>query len=332
MEIKTYRLEGVIELLSPLSHIGESHGPDSYLATEYIIGPDGKPVEVFVYSGNAFRGMLRDHGAKYLLDRLGKVKLPLDVFYMLFSGGSIGGDQEINIEQARLYRKVLPIFSIFGGGVGNQIIEGKMHVGAMYPLTKECQRLLPQDLRDPEAPSWRHWIIEKSFTRMDDAKSEELREYIQLPEQELLAIEGEVSLFEEKKPKKEKKENPQQMRYTIELMAAGAKFYQRIDLLELTELELGAFVSAMNEFAKAPYIGGQNRAGMGLIKGEWHYTIPGEKKEKELFIAIGDDSRLYLSEPAAEAKQRYDAFVFDLYNQYLENKAEELKAIVGGTI
>ena len=49
-ELKNIRLDGTITLLSPLSHIGESTGPDSWLSQDIIIGPDGQPVECFVYS------------------------------------------------------------------------------------------------------------------------------------------------------------------------------------------------------------------------------------------------------------------------------------------
>ena len=110
-------LEGVFTLLSPLSHIGESHGVDSYLATQDIIGVDGEPTEVFVYSGNALRGMLRDCGSKYFLDNLSpenKLQIPLELFYFLFSGGSIGGNQKVDIDKAREIRAKIPVASIFG--------------------------------------------------------------------------------------------------------------------------------------------------------------------------------------------------------------------------
>jgi len=40
---KNYKLEGIIFLKSPLSHIGESLGIDSYLAEQVIIDESGKP-------------------------------------------------------------------------------------------------------------------------------------------------------------------------------------------------------------------------------------------------------------------------------------------------
>src|SRR5690606_23450406 len=127
--------------------------------------PDGSPVEVFIYSGNAFRGMLRDKGAAYMLDSLGQgatIQVPLDVFYLLFSGGALGGKSSVDIDQARRIRQAVPLISVLGGGVGNQILPGKIHVGDAYPLCAETQHLIPEGLRDPEALSWRHLTTERS--------------------------------------------------------------------------------------------------------------------------------------------------------------------------
>jgi hypothetical protein len=46
--------------------------------------------EVFSYSGNAWRGQLRDLAASYMLDALGSPTLSLDAFHLLYSGGRIG--------------------------------------------------------------------------------------------------------------------------------------------------------------------------------------------------------------------------------------------------
>lgn len=338
METKSIRLDGTITLLSPLSHIGESTGPDSWLSQDIIIGPDGQPVECFVYSGNAFRGILRDEAAQYLLNHLGGARLPLDTFYLLFSGGALGGAQTLDIDQARLYRKYIPMLSIFGGGVGNQILAGKIKMGAMYPLVAECQRVLPAHLKNPNAPSWTQWTFEKSFTRMDDAKNDNRRQYLAdavdpaLPagaEQQALSGEVDVETGEVKPKKKKEKEAPQQMRYTVEMLAAGAILYQRIDLVDMNDLELGAFVSALAEFSKAPYIGGKSGTGHGLCDIEYTYRPSGTDGDPEKFMAISTDS-LWLSEPAEKAKQNYDQFLLTLYNQYLEESSSELKQLLSG--
>lgn len=323
------RLDGKITLLSPLSHIGESIGPDSFLSQDIIIGPDSSPVECFLYSGNAFRGHIRDLAATYMTEKLGGLRYNPSVFYLLFSGGSLGGEQSVDIDQARMYRRNVPMLSVFGGGVGNQILTGKIKVGAMYPLVAECQRILPGHLRQEGAPSWKQWTFDKSFTRMDDAKNENMRKHLAgaendglpAPQQELLTGVAEP----EKKKKKE--DPPQQMRYTIEMLAAGSVMYQRIDLCDMNDLELGAFVSAMVEFSKHPYIGGKSGTGHGLVEVEYTWRPAGTKEPVGKFIQIDSDC-LWLSKPAEEAKNTYDEFLANLYNQYLESNAEELTRLL----
>lgn len=321
-EFKNYRLDGLYTLLSALSHIGESVGPDAFLACEPVVDTNGNIQETFVYSGNSIRGILRDAGMKYLLDKLGGVKLPLETFHLLFSGGSLGGESSVDIDQARLYRKMLPMFSILGGGVGNQLVQGKVKIGSLYPLVKECQRILPEELRDPDAPSWKKFSMEKSFTRMDDTKDENKRLYLATPpEEKQLLLAGET-----KKAKKD--EQKQQMRATVEMMVAGTKLYQRSDLCDLTELELGAWVSAWHEFSKHPYIGGKSGTGYGLVDVHLTYREPfGENLGT--FLAVGE-GRCELSLPAAEAKRQYDEFLLNLYDAYIEGKAGELKKLIGG--
>ena len=330
-EFRTIRLDGKITLLSALSHIGESLGTDSYLSEDIIIGPDGQPVECFLYSGNSFRGILRDMAAKYLLDKLGGVAIPLDTFHLLFSGGSIGGPQAVDIDQARAYRKALPALSIFGGGVGNQIMEGKLKIGAMYPLVKECQRVIPEKYRDEKAPSWKKWTYEKSYTRRDDSKQENMRKYI--ADAELLAGPKQQGLLigetEAPKKKKEKDAPATQMRYTVELLAAGAIMYQRIYLQDMSDLELGAFVSALHEFQKAPFLGGKSGTGHGLCEIEYEWSYPGDKEPRGVFLRVAENV-MYLSHPAEEAKQEYDDYLQKVYDGYLEDKAPELKQLLAG--
>jgi len=321
------RLDGKITLLSPLSHIGESSGIDSFLSTDTVIGMDGRPLEVFTYSGNAFRGQLRDLGASYLTEKLGNIKYSPELFYLLFSGGSLGGAQSVDIDQARMYRRNIPLLSVFGGGVGNQILTGKIKVGAMYPLTEECQRIIPEHLRDENAPSWKQWTFDKSFTRMDDAKNENMRKYLTGSETDGLAIAGQV---EADSKKKKKEDPPQQMRYTVEMLAAGAVMYQRIDLCDLSDLELGAFVSALTKLSEHAYIGGKSGTGHGLVDIEYTWRKAGQKDSEGTFLKISSDC-LWLSEPAEEAKKTYDQFLVALYDRYLEDNAPELtKLLTGG--
>ena len=139
MTVNNYRIYGCFKTKSPLSHISESISTNSYLVQDPILQPDGEIEEVFAYNGNAWRGQLRDLSATYLLEKLG-MKVDLDAFHLLFSGGKIGGDQSIDIAKAKLMRKVVPHISIFGGGIGTQIMQGKLKVGSSYP---RCVEALP---------------------------------------------------------------------------------------------------------------------------------------------------------------------------------------------
>lgn len=319
-------LEGSYKLLAPLSHIGESHGIDSYLATQDIIGHDGRPTEVFVYSGNAIRGMLRDCGAKYFLDNLSQNKLlqvPLAMFYFLFSGGTIGGDQKVDIDQARNIRKMVPIASIFGGGVGNQILAGKLCVNDAYPCCAECAHFIPaQYIPDGALLSWRQMTTERSYTRTDDAKDERKIHFIA---PDVKQLEG-SALFEEPAKKEKKKDDaPVQMRYTVEVLQAGSQLYHRIDVRDLSDIEMGALTSAIYEWSKSPYIGGKANIGMGRAHVE--YVWRPFNGEEELFIKTTQEVPL-LGKLASETKQAYDQYLHE-YNQYLEQEKESLVKLLG---
>ena len=324
--MKTIRLDGTFELLSPLQHTGESISTDSYLNEAPLLLPDGRVEEVFVYNGNAWRGQLRDCAARYLLTKLGIEGLALPAFHLLFSGGSIGGQQSVDIEQARAFRRWLPIVSLLGGGVGNQLLAGKLCVCDSLPCCEETQHLIPERFLPQSLLGYRQLTCEKSFTRHDDAKDERLRD-------SYLAVEAaaeQLTLGDGGKAKKAKGKDDgpaTQMRYTIELMIAGARLYNRIDCKDVSDLELGCLVSAFDEFARAPYIGGGSNRGHGLVRLTYVYQDRDARTEPEHFLSVGEDQVL-LSEPAAEAKEAYDEFLRVNYLAYLEQHASEIRGVL----
>ena len=155
------RIHGEFTTLSPLSHIGETISTTTYLVEEPILQPfEIEPV--FVYNGNAFRGK-GDLAATYMLEKLG-CTVSLEAFHLLFSGGRIGGDQSIDIEQARLMRRAVPMVGIFGGGVGNQIMPGKLRFSGSYPVCREAMPALPESMhRQAMGLSYRELTMEKSY-------------------------------------------------------------------------------------------------------------------------------------------------------------------------
>ncbi len=324
------RIETTFTLLSPLSHIGESIGTKSFLAEQDMLDANGNPVLVFAYSGNALRGMWRDTGAEYMLEKLGGInilQIPLDMFYLLFSGGAIGGDQSIDIDQARRIREQIPHLSLFGGGVGNQILVGKLSVGEALPVCRETSHIIPEHVQGNRELASQQMTTEVNYSRKDDAKDDILRKHLQTEDQ--LMIEGQqMTLLADpgEKKKKEKKESPQQMRYTIETMQRGSVLWQETFFKDLSEIELGALAASITKWAEKPFIGGQNRIGMGKVKAEMNIIINGEREQ---FISI--DDKCLLGESAKQAKAKYDEFL-NQYAAYLEENRSGLTHAISGEV
>ena len=315
--MSNYRIYGCFKTKSPLSHISESISTNSYLVQDPILQPDGEIEEVFAYNGNAWRGQLRDLSATYLLEKL-EMKVDLDAFHLLFSGGKIGGDQSIDIAKAKLMRKVVPHISIFGGGIGTQIMQGKLKVGSSYPLCVEALPVLhSQYYQQAKNISYADLTTEKSFTRFDDSKNFDLQSKVSLADQPLL----------ETKSKKRDGDVSTQMRMTSELLIAGVTLAHEIDLVSVDDIELGAFVSALVQFAQVPYIGGQSNKGHGRVDYVAQIVNTKTGEVQELFKMDGDIPKL--SDVAQQAKDAYDDHLMKIYNAFLEQKESEIRGLLG---
>jgi hypothetical protein len=312
---KTYQIETVYTLKAPLSHIGESESTQTFLNTVRIVN-DGKPVEVFAYTGNALRGAWRDAGAKYLLEKLGGLRVPKKTFNLLFSGGTIAGDQSQDVAAAKALRATLPFLSVFGGGVGNQILSGKISQSFAFPVCAETRHIVPAGVTGIEYAaantSWRMMTDEVSFTRKDDSKDRLGDAYIA---QDVTLLPGET-----KKKDREKDEVSTQMRYTVEYLVPGTQLWHMLSIA-CSEVELGAFVSAIHEWAKSPYLGGMAGKGFGLVDAD--FRIVQRDGTREPFILVGD-GMLQLADPAQDAKEQYDAHLAQLYDAYLEGNKQTL--------
>lgn len=323
------RLSGQFRLRSPLSHQAESISTTTYLVQEPVLQPDGTVEEVFCYSGNAWRGQLRDLAATYLLAALGDPTVSLDAFHLLYAGGRIGGEQAVNLEQARRYRREFPLIALWGGGIGNQILPGKLRVSNCYPICREAPRG-GVDHPFRATVSYRSLTCEKSFSRKDDSKDERLNVTLGLPAGQA-ALPG---LAEE--PAKAKRgrsdgEVAEQMRMTSELVIAGTLLETAIEVLDVSEVELGCLVSALNLFARSPHIGGQIGRGHGLVDLGYGLTdlTTGVIEPAFVTIAGGVPS---LSPPAADAKAAYDAHLRQQYDAYIADHTGEFVRMLGAKV
>lgn len=296
------KFEGLVTLKSSLSHIGETVGTDSLLRTERIIQKDGSVEDVFVYSGNAIRGALRDCGVLYFIKHLDIAQMPLQTFYFMFSGGTLESGSGLDIDEALKLRKLVPLMSVFGGAWGNQILSGKLRMGKMYPLCKECERVLPEQYHDRLVESWRLWTAEEEYTRTDDAKNVEYRGLIESDDLKALTTK-----------KKEGKAKAQQMRYAVQVMCAGSMFWHEIHLMNVNELELGAFVSTLEEFSIDPRLGGKSSVGFGRCVMEYDRATVG---------AVYN-----FDEQCQQAKDKYDEYLKE-YRKALESNEGEIKEVL----
>lgn len=252
--MKTYIIEGVVTALSSICHNGgERNGVVTQLRREKFVQKNGKVVEIPVISGNSIRGKLRDLSAIEILTKTDGIKMKVDgtSFNLLFSGGSLEstGSGGVNIEKVRQMRRDLPMLSVLGGSVGNVILPGKVDIGKMIPICKETIHLIPKKYQgDEEVKSIWDMCQVEMYTRKDDTKNENFREYL---DDETLNKNG----------------GPMQMMYNTETIAAGTKFYWKISLRDTTDIETGAFLSTLQKWSEElSQAGGNGRVGHGALR------------------------------------------------------------------
>lgn len=315
----TTRIETVYTLKQPLSHIGDSESTETFLNTVKVMC-GGKPVDVFAYSGNAIRGAWRDAGASYLLDKLDGLQVPKKTFHLLFTGGAISGDQKADVDYAKTIRAVLPFISVFGGGVGNQILSGKFVQTFAFPVCLETVGIIPDGISSIDYSaqniSWRKMTDEISFSRKDDSKDVLGDKYIS----------KDVKLLTGGEKEQIKAEPATQMRYTAEVMIPGVQLWHALNI-SCNEVELGALVSAIHRWAETPYLGGMLGKGMGLVDAQ--FEIVTAQGERQQFIDVANGA-IALSSAAEQAKASYDNQLLDLYNQYIEGNKQSITALLEG--
>lgn len=323
--MSTYVFEGVMTALTSISHIGETHGIRSKLRREKVVQPDGSVEEVPVISGNSIRGILRDRGMLHMVDALGygvnretgEVRgLTLPAFHFLFSGGALNstGVQGLDIDLARQMRETIPLISLFGGAVGNQIMPGKAKIGKAIPVCAETAHLLPKHfVNGAGAVSIWDLCQEEAYTRRDDEKNEHLRQLI-APEARAL-LEASAAAKREKRGTtedvREEGEQHQQMRYYVETLAAGTRLYWDVTLEGVTDLEFEAFCVALAEFSRFPYLGGKSGVGHGKVAIRFDKWVDIDPRTRatgtEVGFALGQLYAQHLEARRADIRAMLDA-------------------------
>lgn len=294
--MQAIKIETIYTLKQPFSHIGESESTTSFLNT-INIAANGKMQEIFALTGNAIRGTLRDCAARYLLDKL-NIKLHKNEFNILFSGGNISGSLTTDIDQAKRWRELVPLISIFGAGVGNQILQGKLTQSFALPVCIETQELIPSHIPVKDELfnlGWKEQTGTINFTRFDDTKNINLHQYIE---------------NETEEQKKKEKEAATQMRYEVEYYAAGGQLYHLFNFLSENDIEIGVFMSAIYEFSNNPFLGGMAGKGFGMVDAEYMCSSNIYTKIKDGILELAPISKKCLND--------YDTFLISNRDDIVE--------------
>ncbi|MCB9172316.1 MAG: hypothetical protein H6637_05270 [Ardenticatenales bacterium] len=316
----TYVMEGVITLLSSLSHGGESRGTTQMLRREKVVQADGAIEELPVLSGNSIRGRLRDVGMAHMLRLLGYgddgAGVSLAAYYFLMSGGSLGkGGSALNIDEARRWRELIPLVSLFGGAMGNQIMPGKLKVEKGLPICAETAHLIPERFGLEQPPSIWEMVQVESYTRTDDEKSENLRGLIapsvrgvledqSRAKRQSIAMDVDLDVVEDTG-------TAQQMRYHAETLAAGTRLFWGLTLDDVTDVEFEALAVALAEYARTPYLGGKSSIGHGRF-------------------ALEFDSWIKLDPRAPLAGAELDTPLGGRYIAHLRERRDEIRGLIDG--
>lgn len=308
--MKTYIMEGIVTALSSVSHNGgEQNGITSQLRREKFVQTDGDVEDVPVISGNSIRGTLRDVGMFDMLQKLGYgvdaekgtvEGLNLSAFYFLFSGGALvsSGDSHLNVDYFRKMKETIPLIGLFGGAIGNSIMPGKIKIGKMIPICEETLHLIPEKYHPDKAKSiWDYCQLEM-YTRKDDEKNENLRKMIDGETKKLLSEPGGKATITK---------GPQQMKYYVETLSAGVKFYWKIVLEDVSDVEFEAFLSTLIQFSKFPRVGGKSGVGFGEIAVKMDNWIEIDSRAnlngKEVDFKIGKKYENHLKEKKKDIKE-----------------------------
>jgi hypothetical protein len=229
---------GQITLLAPLSHNDDvSLGTDTKFRRLTML-VDGRPEKVPVYSGNAYRGILRRLAARDYLDRLGIEKVPDALYYCLFCGGSLqkGSTQDkLDIGGKRKLRAMVPFLSLFGTAYANQIMPGKLNVGMAVPVARETAAVTG---RESTLSVW-DILSEVFYTRRDDL---------------------------EDKAEREEGDQATQMKYSVECLTPGTVLIHEFVVEDATEVEVGCFGHLMRLFEAVGILGGRGAIGHGKVE------------------------------------------------------------------
>lgn len=276
----TYNIPIKITTLSPLSHGGDSKAGNATLFRRMqVLSNTGSTLSLPFYSGNAFRGQMRDLLADHFLMSVdikpSRTKPPVALwfFHTLYAGGALeensdaakaigkfmGSNGAIKAEGIYQFRDTLPALSALGCSLGNRILEGRANFADYRP---QCKQWSNGEADASELYTW------EFLTRREDHEGHE---------------DGENAA----------------MIANTECLKSGVVLDGGIDLrYHASELERSALGLGITLMINRGFIGADSRRGMGKVKIEAE-NVPDKALYEDHLKANKDDILSYLKEISA---------------------------------
>jgi CRISPR/Cas system CSM-associated protein Csm3 (group 7 of RAMP superfamily) len=255
-------ITGTYEAQAPISHgSDEDFGMEIRLRTlEMTVRENGDTYHeaVPVISGNSLRGQLRDLLAQDFLDRLSEDDDSLEVSdtlsNALYAGGSLersAGPGKLNRRLIHDIRDNIPPLSLLGTAIADQLIEGRVDVGQLLPISMETNNFTGRDADK----SVFEFVDETFYTRQDDR------------------VGG-----------RQEDEDAQQMKFDVQVLVPGTRLHHDLTLRSgHTDLDAACLGHAFDLFGERPVLGGMAARGHGTVEFDYGGTLPdGEPYRKWL--------------------------------------------------
>lgn len=257
-QIGTCKIHFLSQAMSPITHMMGVSGNESILNREKVLY-ENSTVDVPVLSGNALRHkMIREPGALYLIKSSGlRGKLSIDQANYLFTGGSLSESSTTdNLPIIAEMQNVSPLFRLLGGSLKNQVIGGSLFVSRGLLCCAENQETIEKQSGisiDGKLLPAQHFISKYQYTRGDADKMKNSADIIE--------------------PHETKKGDSNLMIYAGESVIQGSLFYHNITLYNVSPLEVGAALHAVQLWQNSDgIIGGSARIGHGKLKTDMWIT------------------------------------------------------------
>lgn len=258
-------VKGNLVAKTPIFHGGnEKTGSVILLNRQKFITDDGTE-NIPIVSGNAIRGVIRRLIFKDFLEKVGYTinvsrKGGQKLYHSLFTGGILETVEEeasgiIDIDMKRKIIEMIPPARLFGLSIGNQTIEGKLHVGQALPICIELKTFLPDELSPKTS-------VYNLITTVFQTRKDELR------------------------VEREEEEQAVQMMIEYEAFAPGTKFYHEFKIEDPEEIDLSCFARCLELWKEKPFIGGKSSIGLGEVQLSYDF-----KESSEAYLKFLEENK-----------------------------------------